>query len=89
MDYLLQFTDEATAQAALPQLYVADEGCWRGDVCIPNVRVYRLTGTGTDADGNPTELREYQTGWFIRVSTDTGITPFDPTGLVAEPVFAN
>lgn len=88
MDYILQFADEPTAQAALPQLFDADGG-WRTDICIPGVSVYQVTGTTTDEDGNTSEVREYQAGWFIRVSVETGVPPFDMAGLTAQPVFAS
>lgn len=43
-DHLLRFPDEVTAQAALPEYWIAPSenlphGAWRGNVCIPGVSV--------------------------------------------------
>jgi len=102
MDYLLKFDSEQAAQAALPTFYRApystpdddfyQPGGWDTSVCIPNVQVWKVTGTVERIDdaGNAylQDVREVQLGWFIRMSVETGLEPFDATGLVAQPVFA-
>lgn len=90
MNYLLKFDTEQDAQAALPTLY-SIEG-WDMSLCIPNVQVWKVTGTQTVTDDggltHQEDVREFQSGWFIRVSTDTGLTPFDATGFISSPIFA-
>jgi hypothetical protein len=94
MDYLLQFTDEPTAQAALPQLYSAANG-WNESLCIPNISVAQQTGTTTETDPDTGDqilvpVMTPDTGWFIRIAgtPPDGTTPFDQTGWTCSPVFA-
>lgn len=78
IDHLLRFDDEATAQIALPSYWMpaTDDGPgdWRGDVCIPNVRAYTVTGTEEWSEpDNPEEtytreVRAYYPGWFVIVA---------------------
>jgi len=67
-DHILRYPDEKTAQAELPQFWRAgdtkdDPGSWNTSQCIPDTKVYRVTGT--DAEGN--ETRDYVEGWFIQI----------------------
>lgn len=55
IDHLLRFPDEATAQAALPEYWIAEAGTWRGDICIPGVSVF-------------TEADDPFPGWFIVIA---------------------
>lgn len=55
IDHLLRFADEAAAQVALPEYWIAEVGEWRGDVCIPGVSV------STEANGP-------FPGWFIVIA---------------------
>lgn len=79
IDHLLTFADEPTAQADLTvgryfmPTSADGPGGWRGDVCIPGVSVYTVTGTTTVTD--PTtgqtfqqETRQAFPGWFIVIS---------------------
>lgn len=75
IDHLLRFTDEAAAIAALPRFYLPGDGkdqpgAWDTSRCIPNTKVYSVTGTTTDKEGNVSETRDYVTGWFIQVGLD-------------------
>ena len=72
IDHLLNFPDEATAAAALPE-YCDEAYVWRGDCCIPGVRVYQVTGTETLTD--PETGEEYKRelvavypGWFVLIA---------------------
>jgi hypothetical protein len=72
IDHLLRFPSEKAAQAALPQFWrdgdgKDDPGGWDTSQCIPDTKVYRVTGTVTDEDGNVTETRDYVKGWFIQI----------------------
>ena len=77
IDHLLNFPDEAAAQVALPTYWVPatddSPGAWRGDVCIPGVSVYAVTGTTTVTDPDTgqsfeQDVRQAYSGWFIVVS---------------------
>lgn len=77
IDHLFSFADEAAAQAALSSYWIpASEdgpGTWRGDVCIPGVSVYAITGTEalTDPETGQSydrEIREPYPGWYIVVA---------------------
>lgn len=65
IDHLLRFASEADAIAALPDFRV--EGGWDLSHCIPDTKVYVVTSTSTDKDGNVTETRDYVPGWFIQI----------------------
>lgn len=69
IDHLLRFPDEASAIAALPQFRVGEgkDAGWDTSRCIPDSKVYSVTGTVTDKDGNVSETRDYVPGWFIQV----------------------
>lgn len=72
IDHLLRFASEADAIAALPRFYIFGEGkgsgSWDTSQCIPDTKVFTITGTTTDAEGNVSETREYVKGWFIQVA---------------------
>jgi len=72
-DHLLRFASEAEAIAALPRFRVGEgkEATWDTSQCIPNTRVFSVTGTETDKDGNITETRDYLPGWFIQIGLPT------------------
>lgn len=85
-DHLLNFPDEATAQAdpVVGKYYTpasADvPGAWRGDCCIAGVSVYAITGTTTvtDPQTGATYQQEQHSnfpGWFIVIS----LPALDPT----------
>lgn len=81
IDHLLRFQDEATAQAALPEYWLAEADAWRGDLCIPGVSVF------TEADGP-------FAGWFIiialpAVSATLRDLPDHACRLIAERDTAN
>ena len=75
-DYILQFSDELSAQSDLSQYYNVTDG-WDTSLTIPNIVV-------TDVNGDPA------LGWFIRITglPQSGTTPFDQTGWICQPVFA-
>ena len=75
IDHLLAFPDEAAAAAALPEYCESIEGVylWRGDCCIPGVRVYHVTGTETLIDPETGEEYERELvavypGWFVLIA---------------------
>lgn len=79
-DHLMNFADEATAKAdpVVGRYWLADPdlpagGAWRGDVCIPGLAVYQVTGTQAVTD--PTTGQTYQQdirqpypGWWIAIA---------------------
>ena len=75
VDHLIRCDTEATcvADPVVGQYRVSasDDGpaSWRGDVAIPDVKVYVVTGTTTDpATGQVTENRTYFPGWFLVIA---------------------
>lgn len=75
IDHLLRFASEADAIAALPRFYIAGDGkdqpgAWDTSQCIPDTKVYSVTGTTTDKEGNVSETRDYLPGWFIQIGLD-------------------
>jgi hypothetical protein len=75
IDHLLNFPDEDTAAAALPEYCEPVTGVyvWRGDCCIPGVRVYHVTGTETLTDPETgeeyeRELQVTYSGWFVLIA---------------------
>jgi len=77
IDHLLRFPDEADAIAALPRFRTGEgkDAGWDTSRCIPDTKVYRVTGTVEDKDGNVSETRDYVPGWFIQI----GLTSEDQT----------
>lgn len=74
IDHLMRFATEAEAIAALPQFRWRDgkESGWDMAQCIPDTKVYAVTGsiTVTDPDTKEkyqVEARDYVPGWFIQV----------------------
>jgi len=69
IDHLLRFASEAEAIAALPRFRVGKgkDASWDTSQCIPDSKVYSITGTVEDKDGNVSETRDYVPGWFIQV----------------------
>jgi len=69
IDHLMSFATEADAIAALPRFRVGEgkDAAWDTSQCIPDSRVYAVTGTVEDRDGNVSETRDYVPGWFIQV----------------------
>ncbi len=72
IDHLLRFPDEAAAIAALPRFRTGEgkDAAWDSSRCIPDTKVYSVTGTTTDKEGNVSETRDYVPGWFIQVGLD-------------------
>lgn len=70
IDHLLRFTSEADAIAALPRFRTGEgkDAAWDTSQCIPDSKVYSVTGTTTDKEGNVSETRDYVPGWFIQVA---------------------
>jgi len=69
IDHLLRFASEAEAIAALPRFRVGEgkNAGWDTSQCIPDSKVYAVTGPVEDEDGNVSETRDYVPGWFIQV----------------------
>jgi hypothetical protein len=66
--HAFQFSNEATAKAALPQFTVDDgEGgtAWNRGYCDPGIPITTPSGT-FDADGN--EIMTPVSGWFMNVA---------------------
>ena len=55
IDYVLKFTDQATAKAALSAHLKA--GLWRDDYCIGGLTVWRASQDTTDGQGNVVHAR--------------------------------
>lgn len=72
IDHLLRFASEADAIAALPRFRTGEgkDATWDSSRCIPDTKVYTVTGTVEDKDGNVSETRDYIPGWFIQVGLD-------------------
>ena len=79
IDHFVHFVDEAAARAnpVMGAYWVEGDdlgpGAWRGDVVIPALSVYQVTGTETVTDPETgvsyqRELREYYAGWFATVA---------------------
>lgn len=76
IDYLLRYTDEATAMAALGAhlLQAIEPGArlWDASCVIPDVRAYRITGSEIVDDGMGStyerEIRAYLPGWYIIIA---------------------
>lgn len=91
IDHLLRFADEAAAIAVCPQFYrQADDEApagWDQSRVIPGVRVYQVTGTDTDAEGNPFDVRAYEPWWYLWVSLpaiDDALAAMDDCMIVAD-----
>jgi hypothetical protein len=73
IDHLLRFDTEAAAQADPVVGAYFVQGAWRGDICIPNVSVYAVTGTQTITDPDTgtsyqADVRTPFSGWYIVIS---------------------
>src|SRR5581483_10765162 len=79
IDHLMTFADEATARADpvvgkywTPPSDDNPAGSWRGDVTIPGVEVYTLSGyqTITNPDGSTYQspIKVNDPGWFIVIA---------------------
>ncbi len=68
IDYLIRFDDEDAARASAVALPYLVDGEWITSVVIPGVRVYTVTGTAVDDEGNEVESREYLPYWYLWVA---------------------
>ena len=76
IDYLLRFSDEPTALAALATQTVEgiEPGArlWDMTCVIPDVKAYRVTGTEAAEDGMggtyEREIRDYLPGWYLIIA---------------------
>jgi hypothetical protein len=74
-DHIVNYASEAAAitEPALAAYYDAESSSWRGDVVLPGVKVYRVTGyqTITDPDTDASwehEIRQDFPGWFAMLA---------------------
>lgn len=64
-DHLRRYDTEAEALAdPLAAAYRTEDG-WDTSRVIPGCRVYTVTGTTTDGEGNTVETREYLPYWYL------------------------
>lgn len=68
IDHLRRYDTEADAIAdPLVAAYRTDDG-WDTSRVIPGCRVYTVTGTTKDAEGNEVETREYLPYWYLWIA---------------------
>lgn len=68
IDHLRRYGNEAEALAdPLTAAYRTEDG-WDTSRGIPGCRVYTVTGTTTDDDGNTVETREYLPYWYLWIA---------------------
>lgn len=73
IDHLRRYDTEADALAdPLVSAYRTEDG-WDTSRVIPGCRVYTVTGTATDGEGNPVETREYLPYWYLWIAERTVI----------------
>lgn len=68
IDYLVRFDDESQATKALPEYRIGD--LWNTSTVIPGCKVYIVTGTTEDEEGNPVEVRQYLPYWYLWIAID-------------------
>lgn len=74
-DHLRRYDTEAEALAdPLVAAYRTEDG-WDTSRVIPGCRVYTVTGTTTDSDGNTVETREYLPYWYLWLAVPAVIEP--------------
>lgn len=73
IDHLRRYDTEADAIAdPLVAAYRTEDG-WDNSRVIPGCRVYTVTGTATDGEGNTVETREYLPYWYLWIAVPTVI----------------
>lgn len=71
IDHLRRYTDEEEAKAdPLVSVFIFEEE-WDASRVIPGCRVYTVTGTHEDDEGNIVEDREYLPYWYLWIATPT------------------
>lgn len=71
IDHLRRYDTEADALAdPLVSAYRTEDG-WDMSRVIPGCKVYTVTGTSTDEEGNPVETREYLPYWYLWIAERT------------------
>lgn len=68
IDHLRRYDSEADAIADPLVAGFLTEGRWDTSRVIPGVRVYTVTGTTTDDEGNEVETREYLPYWYLWIA---------------------
>lgn len=69
IDHLRRYDTVADAIAdPLVAVYRAEDG-WDTSRVIPGCRVFTITGTTTDEEGNTVETREYLPYWYLWIAT--------------------
>lgn len=69
VDNLLRYASESAAKADKTLAGFLIDGNWDTSRCIPDAKVWRVTGTSEGPDG-AIETREYLSGWFILITSD-------------------
>lgn len=75
IDHLRRYDAEADAiKDPLVAAYRTEDG-WDNSSVIPGCRVYTVTGTTKDDEGNQVEVREYLPYWYLWIAVSKMIEP--------------
>ncbi len=75
IDHLRRYDTEAEALTDPLVAAYRTEGGWDTSRVIAGCRVYTVTSTTTDGEGNPVETREYLPYWYLWIAVPAVIEP--------------